>query len=695
MLESQPRANLKSKIRKLFWIQSSLILGFASLFVFQTVIGYLQFANISKSVIYSSMILRGLIELSFERSVSQIGLALDSPLPVQYVALLNKQRQLGMDFLNKVSFEAKLENEPSFDRGIEIIDREVSVLKSLRTIVDRDIDLNKPDRDPQFSATFPDQFPAALERIEAARAFFPAFTESKEISNLLSIMRLAWEIREFSGRERTYWAIATLRAADPSEKEKSRIRILHNRSRASWERLNSVLNSGLNSEKVRNQVLEAKKLHLEEYSLYLEQVESQFEKGKNLESFDSFFKRSSEALTSVEEISRLSTSAIESEIQSESKTLIIKIVIALLVLGAGIAFSFNYTKRIQNTVVKRLTLITSLLTQIAKGKSVENIAILPEDTEEVVALVSASEIFLENLQNRIALSKEVKEVSEAILNSIQLLLEVSKAQSGESDEIAAAMEEVNGNIDGILSMMEQNTKSFHMVQDLKLALERELKEVIGNLTETQEKFGDIASFSEKSKTSLHSLQDSMQKVHQSSEEMTQVLELIQEISEQINLLSLNAAIEAARAGQNGRGFAVVASEISKLAERTEVSIGNISSLIEANAGEINHGMARITETVKIIDSSGKSVESLSVNLGQLKTVINKQIGTSERMNESLAQFEELTKSVSEATVEERSAVAQVSSALSSLYQSMKEASTATERISSETQGLVSMSRTLE
>lgn len=695
MVESQSRATLKSKIRKLFWIQSSLILGFASLFVFQTVNAYLQFSNISKNVTYSSLILRGLIELSFERSVSQIGLALDSPLPVQYVALLNKQRQLGMDFLKKVSFEAKQENQLSFNKGIEIIDREVLVLKTLRGKVDRDIALNKPDRDSQFSASFPDQFPAVLERIEASRAFFPAFSESQEISNLLSIMRLAWEIREFSGRERTYWAIATLRATDPTDKEKARIRILHNRSLATWVRLNSILESGLNSELVRNQILEAKKNHLEDYTRYLEQVESQFVSGKDLESFDSFFKRSSEALIAVEEVSRISAKAIESEIKTKTKTLIFEMVLALFVLFSGLSFSFYYTTRIQNKVVNRMTQITSLLTQIAEGKTEHTFDISPEDSKEVASLVSASEVFLENLENRLALSKEVKDTSEAILNSIKLLLEVSKAQSGESDEIAAAMEQVNGNIDGILSMMEQNTKSFLAVQELKVALERELKEVIGNLTETQSKFADIASFSEKSKTSLSSLQNSMQKVHQSSEEMTQVLELIQEISEQINLLSLNAAIEAARAGQNGRGFAVVASEISKLAERTEVSIGNISSLIEANAGEINNGMTKITETVKIIDSSGKSVESLSVNLGQLKAVINKQIGTSEKMNDNLAQFEQLTKSVSEATVEERSAVSQVSSALNSLYQSMKEAAVATEQISNETQNLVSMSHTLE
>jgi methyl-accepting chemotaxis protein len=93
------------------------------------------------------------------------------------------------------------------------------------------------------------------------------------------------------------------------------------------------------------------------------------------------------------------------------------------------------------------------------------------------------------------------------------------------------------------------------------------------------------------------MRSSITKISNSSAEIGNVIEIINNISEQINLLALNAAIEAARAGTYGRGFAVVADEIGKLADKTARSIKDIDEFIQANDAEINNGIKTIETTI--------------------------------------------------------------------------------------------------
>lgn len=122
---------------------------------------------------------------------------------------------------------------------------------------------------------------------------------------------------------------------------------------------------------------------------------------------------------------------------------------------------------------------------------------------------------------------------------------------------------------------------------------------------------------------LKSAASIMQDIERSSNEMSDIMNIITDIADRINLLSLNASIESARAGEAGRGFAVVAEEISKLADQTGVSIKNIDSLIRTNNQAIKKGMAGVMDVSKIMSTT-------VIN-------INTVIGTINKMYENMQQ----------------------------------------------------------
>jgi len=217
-------------------------------------------------------------------------------------------------------------------------------------------------------------------------------------------------------------------------------------------------------------------------------------------------------------------------------------------------------------------------------------------------------------------------------------------QSAQTAQVATAMEEMNAAVIEVARNSHSATETARNARDIAARG----GDVVGQAINAMK---DVAESTDVTGTTIKSL-------GKSSEEIGTIISVINDIADQTNLLALNAAIEAARAGEQGRGFAVVADEVRKLAERTTKATKEISEMINTIQDEttqavnaMEEGTHKVENGVKLANEAGEAlsqivtgVEDVNDMIGQIATAAEEQSATAEEIARNMENISEAAQS---------------------------------------------------
>ncbi|ABZ93005.1 Methyl-accepting chemotaxis protein [Leptospira biflexa serovar Patoc strain 'Patoc 1 (Ames)'] len=231
--------------------------------------------------------------------------------------------------------------------------------------------------------------------------------------------------------------------------------------------------------------------------------------------------------------------------------------------------------------------------------------------------------------------------------------EHSQVQAASLEEVAAALEENGSSINGIYSdALEQKKLTAATNESIEhlFTISSSVKDIS---LHAKEKADSVESEVIKSGKSITSAIQSIEEVDKNAVEIGKILEIIKDISEQVNLLALNASIEAARAGDMGRGFAVVASEVGKLAERTASSTKTISDLIKRVSISTHMSVDSVKSASETFRYLSESVIEIINNIDKVNQANLEQITEVEEIRKQSENIVNRSSSVSFATEEQK------------------------------------------
>ncbi|QGZ65145.1 methyl-accepting chemotaxis protein [Paraburkholderia acidisoli] len=302
-------------------------------------------------------------------------------------------------------------------------------------------------------------------------------------------------------------------------------------------------------------------------------------------------------------------------------------VLTVIAIGFGAVLAFFITRSITGPMARAVEVAET----VARGDLTTQIEVQGRD--EASQLLAALRHMNERLVDLVG---RVRTSSEGIATAAAEIAAGNTDLSQRTEEQAASLEETAASMEELTATVKQNADN--ATQGNTLA---------GQASQTATRGGDVVG----------RVVDTMRDISHSSEQVAQIISVIEGIAFQTNILALNAAVEAARAGEQGRGFAVVAGEVRTLAQRSATAAKEIKDLITVSVDRVNNGTALVDDAGRTMSEIVHSVKRVADLMNEISAASGEQRTGIEQVNTAVTQMDEVTQQ-NAALVEQASAAAQ-------------------------------------